>query len=244
MDNDQIVIQVKGETEKYGNYAWDIYLENKTDKKLMFSADDGIVNGAASDPLWVVSVEPGKKCNETIYWSDEELKEYGIDKITQIQMKVKARDYDDYSADPVFDEVVTVYPLGKDKVETVTRKPQESDIVLFETDQVSMRIIGFYHDDFWGFTAKVYLENKADASMMFAVDDGSVNGFMLDPFWATTVPGGSVKISEINWEDDKLAENGIEKDEDIEEIELKIHVYDGDNWGDYIVDDTFTFQVK
>ena len=107
-----------------------------------------------------------------------------------------------------------------------------------------MSIIGYDHNDILGFVAKAYVENKTDHSLIFLPNSSSVNGFIVDPFGAAELPPGTWGITEIYWGDDELAENGIEKPEDIEEIELSLHVYDSESWGDYIVDDSFTFQVK
>ena len=62
---------------------------------------------------------------------------------------------------------------------------------------------------------------------MFSVDEASVNGFMLDPFYAKSVLAGKCAFSSMSWYNTTLDENGIT---DIEEIEFKLRAYDADNW--------------
>ena len=81
---------------------------------------------------------------------------------------------------------------------------------------------------------------SGNTSMMFSWDDVSVNGYMVDPFWATSVPAGCKKITTISFSSSKFEENGIEK---VEEIEFELRVYDNDNWmAKDFVKDTFTYK--
>jgi hypothetical protein len=68
-----------------------------------------------------------------------------------------------------------------------------------------------------------WLYNKSGADLMFTWDEVSVNGFMIDPFWATTVAAGCRSFDAISFSDSKLEESHIEKPE---EIEFKLRVYD------------------
>ena len=105
------------------------------------------------------------------------------------------------------------------ETEEVADTPQFEEIVLFDTDEATMKIVDYDPDDTWGFALKVYLENKTDKILMFAADDASVNGYMMDPFWASEVAGGKKENTEITWFTDDLESNGIES---VEEIEMTI----------------------
>ena len=107
-----------------------------------------------------------------------------------------------------------------------------------------MTVAGFEHDDIFGYTVKVYLVNKTDKDLMFSCNDASINGYMADPFWATTVAAGKTSNSDISWSDSTLEENGIDISS-IEEIELPITVYPNDDWtADKLVDETFTINPQ
>ncbi len=126
-------------------------------------------------------------------------------------------------------ETVHVYPYGKDKATAFVRTPQSADKVLVDNDDITVIITGFEHDDFWGYTMKLFLVNKTDNTLMFSAKDVSVNGFMCDPYWATTVGAGKMKFATAYWSDSDFEKNGITT---VEEIEMTIQAYDYDTWGD------------
>ena len=76
-------------------------------------------------------------------------------------------------------------------------------------------------------TANLFLLNKTDKTVMFSVDDASVNGFMADPFYATSVSAGKCAFSSMAWSDTTLEENGITE---VEEIEVLFRAYDADDF--------------
>ena len=73
----------------------------------------------------------------------------------------------------------------------------------------------------------LFLLNKTDKTVMFSVDDASVNGFMADPFYATSVSAGKCAFSSMAWSDTTLEENGITE---VEEIEVLFRAYDADDF--------------
>ena len=75
---------------------------------------------------------------------------------------------------------------------------------------------------------------------MFSWDDTSVNGFMIDPFWAKSIPAGKAAYGSINFSDSKFEENGIK---DVKEIEFRLRVSNDENFSakDH-VNETFTYK--
>ena len=228
-------------------YSLKVYLENKTaDKTLLFGMDNTSVNGVMVDPIWGATVAPGKKSNETISWLSTSLEKNNIkaDDITQVSFTLNVYDKDDLAADKFVDEEFTIYPKGEENASTVEREAQSTDIVLFDNDSCSMTVTGFEHDDIRGYTVKAYLVNKTDKDLMFFCNDASINGYMADPLWATTVAAGKTSNSDISWSDSTLEENGIDESS-IEEIELPITVYPSEDLtADKLVDETFTINPQ
>ena len=223
-------------------YTLKVFLENKTDLNLMFSLDAVSVNGFMCDPFWGAQVSSGMKANEEITFYESFLEELDITNITDITFTLRIYDSDDFFADSLVEETFTIYPMGEDAVEPYVRTPVDNEIVLFETEDATMIIIGQKDDSMWGYTLLVYLENNTDRELMFSADEVAVNGFMCDPFWGTTVAPGKRAICPISWYDDSFAENNITE---VESITLTISVYDYKNWmDDYIIDETFTIEPK
>ena len=92
---------------------------------------------------------------------------------------------------------------------------------------IGQHATGYENDEIWGYTVKLFLLNKTDKLVMFSAEEASVNGYMADPFYATSVSAGNCAFSSMSWSDSTLEENGIS---DIEEIEFLLRAYDDDDW--------------
>lgn len=228
VDNDACTIKIT-DIDPDGTFGYDlsVYLENKTDStSLMFSVRAASTNGVTNDPFFASSVEPGKKANETITFSDDDLADI-IGDFTDIMLSFRVYDSNDWLADPVAEPTVHIYPYGEEKATTYVRQAQDTDTILFDNDKVTAIVTSYEEDTIWGYAANIYLVNKTDTAVMFSADDVSVNGFMCDPFFATTVNANSCAFEQISWSHDSLSENKIEK---VEEIEMTMRAYDSNNW--------------
>lgn len=229
VDNDECVIKILGiEENNIWGYTLNAYLENKSSEKTyMFSVIDASINGVKSDPVFAKEVAAGKKANDDISFTDSTLKENGITKFSDIELTFRVYDNDDWLADEIVKETVHVYPYGEDKAERFTREVKETDNVVVDNEYVTIIITGYDEDDIWGYSANMFLVNKMDTEVMFSVDDVSVNGYMADPFWATSVSAGKCAFSSMSWSDSTLEENNITE---IETIEASFNARDNDDF--------------
>lgn len=240
VDNDQCVIKITGiDPDNMWGYTIKAYLENKSaDRNYMFSVAAAAINGIQTDPLFASSVAPGKKSNEEISFLDSTLEENGITEYTDIMLTFRVHDDDDWEADAIANETVHIYPLGEENAAPFVREAQPTDTVLVDNDNISVIVTGYDPDGLWGYTVNLYLVNKTDKNLMFCADDVSVNGYMADPFWATSVGAGLSAFSDtFSWADSTLEENGIET---VEEIAMQLRVYDEDDW---MADDVYSETV-
>ena len=123
-----------------------------------------------------------------------------------------------------------------------TPAPEFEEIVYVDDENCTFKITDIEPDAMFGYTLKVYLENKTDVNLMVSWDVVSVNGFMCDPFWANSVQAGKKAVSEIWFSKDKFEELGIE---DVEDIEFTLSVYDEDDWeAPRFVEETFTLNMN
>lgn len=228
VDNDQCTIKITGIDE--GNiwgYTLKTYLENKSaDKTYMYSVTNAAINGVQTDPLFATEVAAGKKTNEDINFSSD-LEGYGITNFTDIELTFRVYDSDEWEADAVYEGTVHVYPYGEEKSTMFERTAQDTDTVIVDNENITVIVTGYDPDNFWGYTANMYLVNKTDKELMFSVDEASVNGYMADPFWATSVSGNKVAFSSLSWSSSDFESNGITE---VEDIELKFKVYDANDW--------------
>ena len=239
IDNDACLVKITGiEKDSLWGYTLKVYLENKSsDKTYMYSIVDGAVNGVAWDPFFATEVAAGKKKNDEITFSDSD-KEALLPEFTDIELTIRVYDRDDWTADDAARETIHIYPLGEDKATVYTRQAQPTDTLIVDNDQISIVVTDYDPNGFWGYTANVLLVNKTDAALSFSCDDVSVNGFMCDPFWATSVAPGKMKFSSISWSESSFEDNGITA---VEEIEMVLRVRDSENWSaEYIYEETIT----
>ncbi|MBE6967079.1 MAG: hypothetical protein E7444_01385 [Ruminococcaceae bacterium] len=229
IDNEECTIKITGiDADNMWGYTINALLENKSAEKIyMFSVDSAAINGVKCDPFFASEVAAGKKSNEEISFSVDELEDNGITDFTDIELTFRVYDSEDWLADAVAKETVHIYPYGEDKAVKFVRESQPSDNVIVDNEYVTVIVTGYEEDDIWGYTANLFLVNKTDKNVMFSVDDASVNGFMADPLYATTVSAGNCAFSSMSWADTTFEENGITE---VETIEFKLRAYDDDDW--------------
>ena len=242
VDNDSCRIEITG-YEPNGDYGATLYVtcENKTeDQKLTFSTIEGAVNGYMLDPGLFASVTAGSIDNTEVTYYYDDLAEIGITEPDEVLWELWVYDADNYGLDPCYEGTIAYYPTGKsaDEVTPPERKIGEKETVLVDNDDVTMIIYGTETDN-WDYMLKAYIENKKDYPIMVSWDDCSVNGVMVDPFWATVVLPGKRSYNDIGFSLSDLEENEIELDA-ISEIKGRMTIYNDDDWmADYLIDEDF-----
>ena len=215
---------------------------NKTDRALIFSWDMVSVCGYMYDPFWAEEVAAGKIANSTIDLDTYALEKMGIISVGEITFTLRIYDSEDWMEAPIVLDVFTIYPTGLN-AETVrfpVREETAGQVVVADDENVRFVIEWADDEDSYAYTVYAYMENKTDKNLMFAWDLVSVNGLMVDPFWATVVAAGKNACSAITFYRSDLTENGIT---DVNEIEFTLTVSDYENWDAVnLLDKTFTYQ--
>ncbi len=89
-------------------YTMTVYLENKTDKDVMFGLDNCSVNGFMADPFWSKEVNSGKKAVSDITWSESSFEENGIVNVDEIEFSISVYDSNDFMADNLVEGTYTI----------------------------------------------------------------------------------------------------------------------------------------
>jgi hypothetical protein len=239
IDNTDCTFIIKAiDAENFMGYTLQAYLENKTDKELLFTMENASVNGFMCDPFWATTVTAGMKANAEISFSSSDFENNGIREVTEIAFTLKAYDSNDLTEADVINEHFILYPMGEEAVQPFTRTPVEGETVLFDNESCTMIVTGYDPDSEWGYSMNAYLENKTDKTLMFSIQDAAVNGFMCDPFWAESVAPGKRSNTVISWLSSDFEENGIVQ---VESIVLPIRVYDNEDYlAENLIDESFT----
>ena len=111
VDNDDITMIIKDfSSDDYYFYA-NVYLYNKTTDELSFYVSgSSAVNGYEISPYFYSDLMGGKKSNTSLSWSltDLESNNLTVDDITELELDISVSDTNDWSADPVYSEMVKV----------------------------------------------------------------------------------------------------------------------------------------
>ncbi len=121
------------------------------------------------------------------------------------------------------------------KVETETNKPEpEKDpfegiepLCIWNMNGIKITVLGLEMNGFYGPEMYIEIENNTSNNLLFGIEDVSVNGYMMDPYWATSVAAGKKARETIYWFEESCIENGIE---DIHRVECVFHISDDDTW--------------
>lgn len=223
-------------TDKIWGDGIKLLIENSSDKDYTVGCDALIVNDYMITDLFSSKVAAGKNANETMYLSSSGLKAAGIESVGKVEMYFHASDAE-YNM--VFkNEYAEIHTSEYDNMDTT---PNDAGTELYSADGI--RIVGKTVDEnsFWGSAILLYVENNSGKSVGINVDDMSINGFMITPYFSTTVYDGKKALEDITIMSNQLEENGIES---IDNVELKFHIYNSDTYETIADTEPITFSAK
>lgn len=214
-----------------------LLVENSGDKDIRVGCDALIVNDYMISDLFSTKVAAGKKDYETLNLSSSALKAAGIENVGKIEVYFRTSDADSYDTLSKID-CVEIKTSNYDSMDTT---PNDSGQELYNED--GLKIVGKYVDEnsFWGKGVLLYIENNSGKDMSVHCDDMSINGFMVTPYFSSTVYDGKKAISEITLMSSELEENNITS---IEDVELKFRIMEKDNYSSSKETDIISFSAK
>lgn len=108
-ENARFVIEW-ADAEDASEYTVYVYMENKTDRNLMYAWDMVSVNDMMVDPFWATVVAAGKKaCAEVVFYRSD-LADNGIDEVENIEFTLIVSDYDDWEGGNMLEKNFTYRP--------------------------------------------------------------------------------------------------------------------------------------
>jgi len=229
LDNELFSITAKSIDED-SEYVYAVYLliENKSpDKTYTFGIQKGEVNGVEVDPYTIIFINPGKKANITVFI--ENLKEYGIEEYTDIELIVNVTE-GKYTYDEPYtmSESIHIYPYGKENAGKFVYEAKAGDQVLVDNEYVTVIYTGDNKENELGYSINLYIVNKTDKDITVSGDDMSINGYMVGADFFKDVSAGKVSLSNIQWYEETFKENDIDESK-INDIEFSLDIYPPEN---------------
>ncbi len=214
-----------------------LLIENNSSSDIGVGCDAVIVNDYMIPDLFSTTVAAGKKDNEVMNLWSSSLRAAGIENVGQIEIYMHTFDSDSYSTIKKF-PCFTIKTSAFDSMDsTVNDEGKE----LF--NEGGIRIVGKYVDEnsFWGAAILLYIENSSGKNVTVQCDDLSINGFMLTPYFSSTIYDGKKAIDDITLMSSEMEENGITS---IDDIELKFRIFDTDSFTTIKETDVISFSAK
>ena len=248
VDRDDLFFAIKEvRSDTTLGYTWKVYIENRTDKNLMFSFEKVSVNGIMCDPFWAEVITGGRKGNCDITWMRDAFDSRSIGDVYEVNFTLNVYNDDDYTEAPLMRDPFTVFPMGEEKAVEAAKADAEArtgaivglNKVLIDNDTCSVIVTGYEPDNVWGYAMHVYLQNKSGDDLVFSAENTSINGIMCEPYWAEVVASGKSAISTILWDKSSLDENAITQ---VREISLPLKVYSDKNIAEPYVDETIELE--
>lgn len=238
VDQDGIKITATGyETDSIWGEGIKLLIENNNSKDYMIGCDALIVNDYMISDLFAATVAAGKKATETMHLSSSELRAAGIDNVGKVEMYFHA--YDDDTLDYLFSKVYS--EVHTSEFANMDTTADDSGTELYNGNGI--RIIGktVDEDSFWGMAILLFCENNSGRDVSIHVDDMSINGFMMTPYFSSTLYNGKKAIDDITIMSSDLESSGVST---IEEAELKFRITDADSYDTIIETDPVKFSAK
>lgn len=226
-DNDKCKFVVKDiNAEGLFGPELNIYLENKTDQPVVFTASDTSVNGYMLDPIFYEELEPNTNKVGTISFSSSNLEKANITILDEIQFLINAHYSDNYDAkEALINDIFSLYPTGKKagEITYIARTSVDTDETVLDEKDVKFVVLGLKKDDFMGPSLEFYIENNSDKTLNFTEQDVVVNNTSFDTLSSTTVSAGKKIYSLMYLSSTELEKNSIT---DITNVKFKIKVSD------------------
>ena len=229
VDNELFSITAKSidEDSEYG-YLVNLLIENKSpDKTYTFGIQKGQVNGVEVDPYTIIFINPGKKANITVFI--ENLKEYGIEEYTDIELIVNVTE-GKYTYDEPYtmSESIHIYPYGKENAGKFVYEAKAGDQVLVDNEYVTVIYVGDNKENELGYSINLYIVNKTDKDITVSGDDMSINGYMAEGYYEQYISAGKLSLSNIQWYGNIFKENDMDESK-INDIEFSLDIYPTDD---------------
>jgi len=214
----------------------DVLVENNSDKTITVGLDAMIVNDYMVFDLFSCEVAAGKKANDTINLFDTGLEAAGINMVGKVELYFHVYDGD---WNKLFDsEYVEIKTSAYDSMDA---GDFSGGAELY--NEGGIRIVGqtVNEDSLFGKAIVLYIENNSGRNVSITADELSINGFMITPYFSSTVYDGKKAIDDITLLSSELEKNNITE---IKDVELKFHLFDPDNYDGITETETVKFQAK
>lgn len=229
-DENDVKITVTGFDQDQYDVWLSVLLENNSGENIEVQTRNETVNSYMSSFIFSSEVAANKKSKDKIIIDTTYFERCGIEKVKDIEFSLLILNDN-------FDTIAESEPIHIERhlAEPYEQEYDDSGEVLLDENNIKIVAKDLQTDDYGRLCQYLYIENNSEKSFTVQVRNVSINGFMADPFMSVDVMPGKVAIDEMSFYMTELAEYDIETVEDVENIELSLHIFDSSSY-DSLVD--------
>lgn len=224
--NEGLVFEITGvDLDCIYGYCLKVHLENRSLLKTYWVDIESVAaNGVNCVAYFEAVVTPLSELNTDLELYDSFLEINGVGDYTDIEVTYCVYDDEEMLTDPIIRKTIHYYPYGEEFATTFIREPQDSDIVLVDSDDITVVATRYEEDPILGCNVHLFFVNKSDKMLSFSTKDTYVNGIEIMGMWAIShVDPGKCGFSQVHWTLSEMKEKDIN---DVNEIQFTLLVYD------------------
>ncbi len=215
-----------------------VTLENNSNRDITVQVQNFSVNDLMVETYFSATVAAGKKSNDAITIAENDLERSEITQMKNLEFILHFSDPQTYST--LFDSDIIKLTTSADP--SYTQAYNDKGTLALEDDNIRIVIREKTQaSDLNQTEVVVFLENKSKKDLTVQSENVSVNGFMIDPIFSSSIAAGKKRCDVITFLKDDLEENGIEK---MEMLEIAFRIIDWDRYGQSYTSDKVSVKFK
>lgn len=222
----EVLVVVTGfEQTFFGDVEMKLYIRNNTDQSLTIAMEDCVVDGMAASSYWGAELPACSVAHEAVTWLN-------MDTIpTAVRFRLSVSESDDWTTGNLIDRQILFFPQGEENARYAVYTPAETDVPLYESEELSIWMTGWTNDEIWGVSMHLTVVNRSEQTLVIDLTDCIVDGTACDPLWVMTSPADSVALEQVTW---------MELLEIPGEVSFRLEATEGNVWGDCVMQGEYT----
>lgn len=226
-ENDSFVLKVLSVTSDAESYTLALYMENKSAATLSLNVSNVSANDyVCPDIFMYCDLAAGQNATDVLTIERAVLDRNGITDPTKVEFSLFVMDAVSWAE--VYNASCAYYPMGEENhVDDGGYTAKEGDTVLVDNESCTVIVTGYEPDNALGYTMNLYILNKTALNLTFSLNNVTVNGLMLDPWWSTEMAAGKRAHCSVTWFGSEMTDYNIG---DVTMISFGLSALDATNW--------------